>query len=244
MESAPRTHQDMGNSQSAHFRLQGQSRRAPVGSLWTSGPQVIHQQTGVAVRPHPWGVRGPAQAWMQAVGLGNPDWVLWCLLWSLLGTQIHMGTHTHTHTQTYVYSQRKVPCADLDPPLPLRAQTGTEDQSGGQAPGATISQPRNPCCPSEETPAPHPSTTKRFDRKQTSTTQLRSRAAPGAMQAARGRESVARDHSMAELVPVQQQGLDLGRAHPQPLLQQLPPGCVLPGPVCDVDCQGTVPVAA
>ena len=135
MESAPRTHQDMGNSQSAHFRLQGQSRRAPVGSLWTSGPQVIHQQTGVAVRPHPWGVRGPAQAWMQAVGLGNPDWVLWCLLWSLLGTQIHMGTHTHTHTQTYVYSQRKVPCADLDPPLPLRAQTGTEDQSGGQAPG-------------------------------------------------------------------------------------------------------------
>ena len=100
MESAPRTHQDMGNSQSAHFRLQGQSRRAPVGSLWTSGPQVIHQQTGVAVRPHPWGVRGPAQAWMQAVGLGNPDWVLWCLLWSLLGTQIHMGTHTHTHTHT------------------------------------------------------------------------------------------------------------------------------------------------
>ncbi|CAM9159928.1 unnamed protein product [Rangifer tarandus platyrhynchus] len=38
----------MGSSQSAHCRLQGQSRRAPAGSLWISGPQVIHQQRGVA----------------------------------------------------------------------------------------------------------------------------------------------------------------------------------------------------
>ena len=62
--------------------------------------------------------------------------------------------YTWGHTQTYVYSQRQVPCADLDPPLPLRAQTEIEDQSGGQAPGATTSQPRNSCCPSKETPAP------------------------------------------------------------------------------------------
>ena len=97
MESAPRTHQDMGNSQSAHFRLQGQSRRAPVGSLWTSGPQVIHQQTGVAVGPHLWGVRGSALALPQAVGMGNPGWVLlWCLSHSLPGTHMHICTCTET----------------------------------------------------------------------------------------------------------------------------------------------------
>ena len=48
-----------------------------MGSLQTSGPQVIHQQTGVAVGPHPWGVRGFALALLQAVGMGNPGWVLW-----------------------------------------------------------------------------------------------------------------------------------------------------------------------
>ena len=143
-------------------------------------------------------------------------------------------THGDTHTQTYVHSQRQVPCADMDPPF--RAQTGTEAQSGDQAPGATVSQSGNPRCPSEETPAPPHSPTKRFNRKQTSTTQLRSRAAPGAVQAARGRESVAHDHSMAELVPIPQQGLYLGGAHPQHLLQQLLPGCVLPVPVCHVGC--------
>ena len=63
-----------GSSQSAHCRPQGQSRRAPVGSLWASGPQANHQQTGVAVGPHPWGVRGLRQ--LQAVGVGNPGWVL------------------------------------------------------------------------------------------------------------------------------------------------------------------------
>ena len=77
------------------------SRRAPVGSLRTSGPQVTHQQRGVAVGPHPWGLRGLSQAWLQAVGLGNPGWVLWCLSWSLLGRQIHMGTHTHRHMYTH-----------------------------------------------------------------------------------------------------------------------------------------------
>ena len=84
---APRTHQAMGSSQSAHCRLQGQSRRAPVGSLRTSGPQATHQQRGVAVGPHPWGLRGLAQARLQVVGVGNPGWVLCCL-------------STHTHTQT------------------------------------------------------------------------------------------------------------------------------------------------
>ena len=73
----------------------------PVGSLRTSGSQATHQQTGVAVGPHPWGVRGLSQAWLQAVGLGNPGWVLWCLSWSLLGRQIHMGTHTHRHMYTH-----------------------------------------------------------------------------------------------------------------------------------------------
>ena len=45
---------------------------------------------------------------------------------------------------------------------------------------------------------------------------------------------------MAELVPVQHQGLDMGGAHPQALLQQLPPGHILPVPVLDVDGQGTM----
>ena len=45
---------------------------------------------------------------------------------------------------------------------------------------------------------------------------------------------------MAELVPVQHQGLDMGRAHPQALLQQPPLGHILPVPVLDVDSQGTV----
>ena len=66
-----------GAALSDHCRPQGQSRRALVGSLQTSGPQVIHQQTGVAVGPHPWGVRGFALALLQAVGMGNPGWVLW-----------------------------------------------------------------------------------------------------------------------------------------------------------------------
>ena len=73
-----------------------------------SGPQVIHQQRGVAVGPHFWGVRGLAQALLQAVWMGNPGWVLWCLSCSL------PGAHTHTHTHTYVHAQRQVPHADLD----------------------------------------------------------------------------------------------------------------------------------
>ena len=48
------------------------SRRAPVGSLRTSGPQATHQQRGVAVGPHPWGLRGLAQARLQAAGVCNP----------------------------------------------------------------------------------------------------------------------------------------------------------------------------
>ena len=48
---------------------------------------------------------------------------------------------------------------------------------------------------------------------------------------------------MTELYPIPQQGLDLGGAHPQPLFQQLPPGQVLPVPVCHVDGQGIVLVA-
>ena len=70
---------------------------------------------------------------------------------------------------------------------------------------------------------------------------LRSRAAPGGMQAAWSRASLAHNHSKAELVPVLQQGLDLGGANPQPLLQQLLPGHIHPVPVCvwtaRVQCQ-------
>ena len=170
---APRTHQATGSSQAAHCRLQGQSRRAPVGSLWASGPQSTHQQRGAAVGPHPWGVRGLAQAQLQVVGLGNPGWVSCCLSWSLPGTHTHPWTHAHTHTH------RQVPRADLDPPLP-QSITGTEAQSGGQATCATISQATYPCCPSEETLA-HPTPTNWFNRKQMSTTQLRSREVPGAV---------------------------------------------------------------
>ena len=65
-----------------------------------SGPQVIHQQRGVAVGPHFWGVRGLAQALLQAVWMGNPGWVLWCLSCSL------PGAHTHTHTHTHMYMHR------------------------------------------------------------------------------------------------------------------------------------------
>ena len=46
---------------------------------------------------------------------------------------------------------------------------------------------------------------------------------------------------MAKLVPDPHQGLDVGRAHPQPLLQQLLPGWILPVLVLNVDSQGTVP---
>ena len=114
---APRTHQATGSSQSAHCRPQGQSRRAPVGSLWASGPQVTHQQRGVAVGPHPWGVRGLAQARLQAAGVCNPGWVL---------CGLHGLCWAHTHTHTYIH--RQVPRADLDPPLP-QSTTGTEAQS-------------------------------------------------------------------------------------------------------------------
>ena len=85
-----------------------------MGNVRTSGPQVIHHQTGIAVGPHPWGVRELAQALLQAVAMGNPGWVLWCLLWSLPGTHTHTHTHKHTHTHTHVHTQRQVPHADLD----------------------------------------------------------------------------------------------------------------------------------
>ena len=84
-----------------------------------------------------------------------------------------------------------------------------------------------------------------FNRKQMSTTWLKSRAVPGALQALQGRalawqSSLAHSHFAAELVPVPQQGLDLGGAHPQPLLQQHLLGCILPVLVPDVDGQGTL----
>ena len=40
----------------------------------------------------------------------------------------------HTHTQVETHTHRQVPRADLDTPLPLRAQTGTEAHCGGQGP--------------------------------------------------------------------------------------------------------------
>lgn len=50
-------------------------------------------------------------------------------------------------------------------------------------------------------------------------------------------------HSSAELLPFPEQGLDLPRAHLQPLHQQLPPGAVFPVPLRDVDGDGAVLVA-
>ena len=61
---------------------------------------------------------------------------------------------------------------------------------------------------------------------------LRSRAAPGGMQAAWGKALLACDHSKTKLVSILQQGLDLGGANPQPLLQQFLPGHIHPVPVC------------
>ena len=71
--------------------------------------------------PHPWGIRVLAHAWLLAVWVLNPGWVLYCLSRSLPGTQTYVRTHTHTHTHTHTQSA----CADLDPPL-LRAQMETE----------------------------------------------------------------------------------------------------------------------
>ena len=87
-----------------------------MGSLWASGPQVNHQQTGAAVGPHPWGVGGLLQARLQAVGVGNPGWVLCSLSWSMPGTHIHVATHTHTHTDKCHMQTWAHPC--------LRAQPG------------------------------------------------------------------------------------------------------------------------
>ena len=128
----------------------GTEHEVPSGGQQTSGPQGIYQQTGVAVGPHPWRVRGLVPAQLQAMWGWNPGWVLYCFSWSLPGTQTHMWGHTHTH--------RQVPCAVLDATLP-QAQMGTEAQSGDQAPCATSSQPMDPCCPSEETSAPTPNPT-------------------------------------------------------------------------------------
>ena len=70
-----------------------------MGSLWASGPQVTHQQRRAAVGPHPWGVRGLAQARLQATGVCNPGWVL-CGLHALCWAHTHTHTDTHTHPQT------------------------------------------------------------------------------------------------------------------------------------------------
>ena len=94
---APRMHQATGRSQSAHCRPQGQSRKALTRNLWISGPEAIHQRSSCC-GASPWGVRGLAQAWLQAVAVGNPGWVLSCLSWSLLGTQTHGDTHTQRET--------------------------------------------------------------------------------------------------------------------------------------------------
>ena len=144
-----------------------------------------------------------------------------------------MGTHTH-----------KVPCAELDPPL-LIAQMGTEARE--------VVRHLMPLSPSQGTltvplkksqPLPHQVVQQKTnEHKQTIVWErkLRSRAAPGGMQAAWGRASLAHDHSKAELVPVLQKGLDLGGANPQPLLQQRLPGHIHPVPVClwtaRVQCQ-------
>ena len=64
------------------------------------------------------------------------------------------------------HTQRQVPHTDLDTPLPLRPQTGTEAHSGGQGPQTAIFQPRDPHCPSEETSAsPRPSPTNSTENK-------------------------------------------------------------------------------
>ena len=147
----------------------------------------------------------------------------------------HTHTHTHVNTHTPTCSHRDKGHVQSWMCLCLIAQKGMEALSGGQASRATISQPRDTHCPSEEPSAPPPPPSNSFNRKQMNITRQRSRAVLGAVRAAQGRASLARDHSMAELVSDPQQGLDLGRARPQPLLYQLLPGCTLPVPVHNMD---------
>ena len=180
------------------------------------------------MRPYPWGV---SLAWSGlaagSVGTKPRLGALLILMVSAGNTDTCGDTHTHTYTH-------KVLCANLDPPL-LRAQTGTEARE--------VVRHLMPLSPSQGTctvplkksqPLPHQLVQQKTnEHKQTILweSKLRSRAAPGGMQAEWGRASLAWDHSKADLVPVLQQGLDLGGANPQPLLQQLLPGHIHPVPV-------------
>ena len=125
--------------------------------------------------------------------------------------------------------------------LCLRAPMGTEAQRGGRHLG--------PSCPSQgflaaplKKPQPHPP--HQLVQQKTNKDNLAGiQGSIGAMEAMRGRVSLACNQSTAKFVPILQQGLDLGGYHCRPLLQHLPPGQVLPVPVCNVDGQGTLPVA-
>ena len=145
----------------------------------------------------------------------------------------HTGIHTHRHkchlqTWTCLCLQQK---RGLRPRVVVRHLV-----LASPSPGTLAAPLKKPWL---STP------TSWFNRKQMSTTWLKSRAVPGALQALQGRalawqSSLAHSHFAAELVPVPQQGLDLGGAHPQPLLQQHLLGCILPVLVPDVDGQGTL----
>ena len=56
-------------------------------------------------------------------------------------------THADTHVDTCTHTHRQVPRVDLDPPLP-QSTTGTEAQSGGQAPQMPSPSPGTLAVPS------------------------------------------------------------------------------------------------
>lgn len=129
---------------------------------------------------------GLAQAWLQAVAVGNPGWVLSCFSWSLLGTQTRGDTHTHRETSV---TCRPGPASASEHKWGLRSRLVVRDL------GPPVSQPRDPCCSSEETSAPPTPLTNWFNRKQC-------RAASGPRrQHGAGCHTCHRNHSAAGLSP-------------------------------------------
>ena len=103
----------------------------------------------------PLGSQGTCSGLAAGSGSGEPRLGAFLPLMVSAG-DTHVGTHTHTdkcHTQTWTH-------------LCLTAQMGIEAQTGGQGPWAIVSQPRDPCCSSEETSAPPSPLTNWFNRKQ------------------------------------------------------------------------------
>lgn len=168
--------------QSAHCRLQGQNRRGPrwgayrhqVPRRLTSRQEFLwgftHEGSGDLLRPGcrhwGWGTQAGCCATSYSLCWAHPP-------------------PSPTHTEASATCRPRYA-------LPLRAQMGTEAQTGGQAPQATISQPRTLIAPLKKPLQPQFSSPYLSvqQKKQMTTSQLRSRAAPGAMRAARGRVSL------------------------------------------------------